>query len=315
MDTPGFGAQMDAMATIKPVVEYHLQQFEQTDHVFAPDVDSTTLRRFLMAPTGAHTHVDVLIFGILHRLKPVDIEYMKRLAPYVAIVPVILKCDTLTHSELFKLKVSVLEEVKRAGVDIYGFGMNLDELIDLARAGVGGAVPFAVSNPLGRDESELGTSAGQADRLNEFKVLKTCLLSTNVDDIRSITAGKFVAWRQGIVAQTRQRQMEMERQVAEERARQQALAQAHAQAQFDQQQQLYQQSLPNTMGHGTHNKSSGNKILNTLFGRKGSSASTLPTSPSGSFLRARRPSEDTNAGSEKGSFDRGSRKGVFGMGK
>jgi septin family protein len=105
IDTPGFGSIVDTLQVIRPVVDYHQQQFARTDRVFTKDVSSSQLLRFLRAPTGPHTHVDVCIYGILHRLTPVDIEFIKRLAPFVNIVPVILKCDTLKPEEVFRLKV------------------------------------------------------------------------------------------------------------------------------------------------------------------------------------------------------------------
>ncbi|KND04429.1 uncharacterized protein SPPG_00158 [Spizellomyces punctatus DAOM BR117] len=306
VDTPGFGAQMDAMATIKPVVEYHLEQFKVTDQIFVRDIEELNLYRFLIAPTGAHTHVDVVLFGILHRLKPVDIEYMKRLVPYVPIVPVIFKCDTLTSTELYRLKMHILQEVKRAGIDIYGFGMSVDELINLARAGVDGAVPFAVSTPITERVDGFGGDAQPittGERLNEFKLLKSRILSTHVDEIRTLTARKFVKWREGVNAYERQRQLEAERE-AEERARARAAtAQAQAQAHFNQQQYLYQQAVPVTSHH--HKPSTGGKILNSLFGRKSSSASTLSVSPPGSLSRMRRSSEETATSERSGFFDRG----------
>ncbi|KAI8906227.1 Septin-domain-containing protein [Powellomyces hirtus] len=327
VDTPGFGAQMDAMATIKPVVEYHLQQFTATDRVFVHDMDARTLHRFLTTPNGAHTHVDILVFGILHRVKPVDIEYMKRLAPYVAICPVILKADTMSQQELFRLKMSVLEEVKRAGIDIYTFGMELDECIDLARAGVPGAVPFAVSNPVTSDRygSSASSDSNSADRINEFKALKTRILQWHVSDIRAITAAKFVQWREVNLENSTRIRMEQDRAAAEERSRAaaRAAAQAMAQAQMDQlqqhhqhqhqqhqqqqreqqyqqqQQQQYQYPQQQYNTQTKHSAPSAPKFLTNLFARKASNASSLnqqqsTASPPGtpSLTRNRRPSEE-----------------------
>ncbi|KAJ3026154.1 hypothetical protein HK097_006512, partial [Rhizophlyctis rosea] len=193
VDTPGFGISMDAMETIRPIVDYHLSQFEKTDDIFARDAPIPTLVNFLNSGTGAHTHVDVCIFGILHRLKPVDIEFMRRLTPYVNIVPVIVKCDTLKPTELFHLKVSVLEGLHKAGIPIYGFGLDFHELIDLARAGVSGAPPFAISNP------DVANSTGPNPTpgiVNEFESLKNNILYHHIDDLRQLTAERFAEWRE-----------------------------------------------------------------------------------------------------------------------
>ncbi|KAI9087991.1 Septin-domain-containing protein [Phlyctochytrium arcticum] len=302
IDTPGFGTHMDAMATIKPVVEYHLQQFQVTDQVFVRNVPHEVLHRFLATPSGGHTHVDILIFGILHRLKPVDIEYMRRLAPYVTIVPVILKCDTLTYSEVFRLKAAILEELKRAKVEIYGFGLNIDDMIALAKTGTEGCVPFAVSNSLtvdvGPAPSYGGIISPLGDRLNEFDLLKTRLFSTHTEVFRAITAQRFVSWRTGLIEYERQRRLEAERE-AEHRAAANAAAQAQAQAAFSQQQQLYAQAVPQYSSPSSVNgskSSTGGKILHNLFSRKGSSASQVSLVGSQSPPRTRGQSqEDTQS--------------------
>lgn len=253
VDTPGFGISMDAMETIRPIVDYHLRQFQQTDDIFARDAPIPTLVNFLNSGTGAHTHVDVCIFGILHRLKPVDIEFMRRLTPYVNIVPVIVKCDTLKPTELFQLKVSVLEGLGKAGIPIYGFGLDFYELIDLARAGVSGAPPFAISNP----DVASGGSAPTPGIVNEFESLKNNILYHHVDDLRQLTAERFAEWRE-------RNRRDMEAVAAKEREMQRLKSEREARAAFDH----------GSVGSGTHigsigsNSSSANKKkgINALFG-------------------------------------------------
>ncbi|KAJ3086071.1 hypothetical protein HK102_013545 [Quaeritorhiza haematococci] len=194
IDTPGYGAVVDALQVIRPVVDYHLSQFQRTDRVFQRDISSGQLIRYLRAGTGAHTHVDVCLYGVLHRLTPVDIEYMRRLSPYVNVVPVILKCDTLTPEEVFRLKVTLLEEMRHAKIPMYGFGMAYDELLELARAQIGGAAPFAFSSP--QAVAAQGGAPRPGGGVSEFEQMRTCLLFHHVDDVRTLTAEKFVSWRQ-----------------------------------------------------------------------------------------------------------------------
>jgi len=49
----------------------------------------------------------VILHVVPHRLKPLDIEFMKQLHELVNIVPVIAKADTLTPSEVQTLKKRV----------------------------------------------------------------------------------------------------------------------------------------------------------------------------------------------------------------
>ncbi|KAJ1564279.1 hypothetical protein HK405_015318, partial [Cladochytrium tenue] len=55
VDTPGFGSQMDAIATIEP----------ETDKVFERLERIPNLIRYLSSGSGAHGHIDVCVYGIL----------------------------------------------------------------------------------------------------------------------------------------------------------------------------------------------------------------------------------------------------------
>lgn len=184
---------MDTLQVIRPVVDYHQQQFARTDRVFSREVPPYHIVKFLRAGVGAHTHVDICIYGVLHRLTPVDLEFMRRLSTMVNIVPVILKCDTLKPEEVFRLKATILEELQKAKISIYTFGMTSEELIDLAQGGYAGAAPFAFSAP--EIMGEIG-GARPGSYAAEFMQFKTALLYNHIDDFRTLTAEKFVNWRQ-----------------------------------------------------------------------------------------------------------------------
>jgi len=48
---------------------------------------------------------------IYHRLKPLDVECLKRLHHKVNIIPLIAKSDTLTKSEITRHKAKVIAEL------------------------------------------------------------------------------------------------------------------------------------------------------------------------------------------------------------
>lgn len=54
-----------------------------------------------------------------YRLKPLDIEFMKKLHNKVNIVPVIAKADCLTKKEIESLKTRILKEIENNGIKIY----------------------------------------------------------------------------------------------------------------------------------------------------------------------------------------------------
>ncbi len=65
----------------------------------------------------------------LHSLRPIDVEFMKRLHHCVNIVPVIGKSDTLTLEEREAFKQRIREDIRYNGINIYptAYGAEDDE--------------------------------------------------------------------------------------------------------------------------------------------------------------------------------------------
>ena len=102
VDTPGFGDAVDNTDCWQPIIDYVEKQFEdflegetRIERVEVPDTRVHACLYFI-APTG-------------HGLKPLDIQFMKRIHEKVNIIPVIGKADACTHREvdLFKSKVNL----------------------------------------------------------------------------------------------------------------------------------------------------------------------------------------------------------------
>jgi septin 7 len=100
VDTPGFGDAVDNTQCWKPIIAYVEKQFEdylegetRVERVELPDKRVHACLYFI-APTG-------------HGLKPLDIQFMKKIHNKVNIIPVIGKADSCTVNEinLFKTKV------------------------------------------------------------------------------------------------------------------------------------------------------------------------------------------------------------------
>ncbi|KAJ3156286.1 hypothetical protein HDU86_004050 [Geranomyces michiganensis] len=251
IDTPGFGHVLDAQDVIRPILSHLLAQFRATDAVFTRQISSQQLLRFLSADTGAHTHIDVVIYCILHRLTPVDIEYMRRLDRFTAVVPVITRSDTMRPDEIVALKQEIAKTIRSAGVDVYTFGLESEELAVTERG-----YPFAVSVPrpdadstgsvtapaattttadttttttattaasAAKDPASMlavdgvatppdsppprspkrpissrraaASTAGAGAFVEEFDALWRSLMITHINDLRRVTAERFVRWR------------------------------------------------------------------------------------------------------------------------
>lgn len=88
---------------------------------------------YFIAPTG-------------HCLKPMDIEFMKRLHTRVNIIPVIAKADGLTDDEIVSFKKRIMEDIAFHGIQIFKPAVNENddqETIQEAQD-VLSRIPFAV---------------------------------------------------------------------------------------------------------------------------------------------------------------------------
>ena len=115
IDVPGYGDAMDTTPWIDKIVSYVTgRQAEHYDNLGYPprQVDAT----------GRDGLVHVCLYFIAaHRLKGVDLEFLKRLQPFVNVVPVIAKADTMTLAERDAFRRLVLHELKATGVKIFQF--------------------------------------------------------------------------------------------------------------------------------------------------------------------------------------------------
>ncbi|KAI8831077.1 Septin-domain-containing protein [Chytriomyces cf. hyalinus JEL632] len=166
VDTPGLGAFMDASSVIQPCLEYITSQFEKTNAFLNPNIEDHGLSKFLnnLGAGGGLGHVDVCLYCVLHRVKPVDIEFMRLLAAHVTLVPIVLKSDTMSLESVFSLKKTFLHHLSRSNIPIYGFGLGEQELTRLAEFHVG-------------------------------ELLWRSLLCNHLADLRRLGVERFLAWR------------------------------------------------------------------------------------------------------------------------
>lgn len=112
VDVPGFGDAIDNSNSFNSILEYIDEQYERYLR------DESGLNRRNIVDNRVHCcFYFISPFG--HGLKPLDIEFMKKLHQKVNIVPVIAKSDVLTKKEINRLKLRILEEIKENGIKIY----------------------------------------------------------------------------------------------------------------------------------------------------------------------------------------------------
>ncbi|KAJ3393583.1 hypothetical protein HDU92_007622 [Lobulomyces angularis] len=112
IDTPGFGDFVNNEESWRPIFENIEGRYdaylEQENRVNRKRIVDTRVHAclYFIAPT-------------VHSLKPLDIEFMKRLAHTVNLIPVIAKSDTLTDEEIKIFKNRILEDIAFYKIPIY----------------------------------------------------------------------------------------------------------------------------------------------------------------------------------------------------
>uniref|UniRef100_A0A0K2U911 Septin-type G domain-containing protein n=1 Tax=Lepeophtheirus salmonis TaxID=72036 RepID=A0A0K2U911_LEPSM len=114
VDTPGFGDAVNNSDCWDSVITYVESQYEaflnaetRVNRVALPDTRVHSCLYFI-APTG-------------HGLKPLDVEFMKRLHDKVNIIPVIAKADTMVPEEIEHFKKQIMHQIQQSKIKIYEF--------------------------------------------------------------------------------------------------------------------------------------------------------------------------------------------------
>ncbi|TTJ38831.1 Septin-9 [Bagarius yarrelli] len=113
IDTPGFGDQINNENCWEPIVTYINEQYEK---YLKEELHVNRKRR--IPDTRVHCCVYFLP-ATGHRLRPIDVEFMKRLGKIVSIVPVIAKADTLTMDERLEFKQRIRQDLQTHGIRVY----------------------------------------------------------------------------------------------------------------------------------------------------------------------------------------------------
>jgi len=136
VDTPGFGDAVDNRSCWQPIIDFINEKYDQYLR------DESGLNRRNIEDHRVHCCL-YFINPIGHGLKPLDIEFMKNLHHLVNIIPVIAKADTLTPTELRKLKLQIMQEIRDNGIQIYTGEIDEEDDSKEIRE-LRDAMPFAV---------------------------------------------------------------------------------------------------------------------------------------------------------------------------
>lgn len=112
VDTPGFGDFVNNEESWKPILDRieagYDTYLEAENGSSRLNIQDSRIHAciFFIDPTG-------------HSLKPIEIEYMRRLHHRVNLIPVIAKADTLTDQEIINFKARVMADIAHHRIQIF----------------------------------------------------------------------------------------------------------------------------------------------------------------------------------------------------
>jgi len=94
---PGYGDSLNVEEdSIKPVIKYLDDMYLETGKIFSESADDDLLRKVIENSNSSKKHIDLCFFFIAaHRIKEIDLKFMKILSQHITVVPLIAKADTV----------------------------------------------------------------------------------------------------------------------------------------------------------------------------------------------------------------------------
>ncbi|KAJ9155098.1 p-loop containing nucleoside triphosphate hydrolase [Pleurostoma richardsiae] len=147
VDTPGYGYGSSSMDTITPVVRYVESHFERVQSNATGEAE---LLNMLGGDGGSQ--VDVVFYIVHKKLKPVDLQYLRMLAPLTNVIPLLAQADTMSPEEVSQRKDRISCELHEAKIRPFTFSTS--------SAGFNGAgsLPYAISSAPGSDHETMDAS-------------------------------------------------------------------------------------------------------------------------------------------------------------
>lgn len=193
VDTPGYGDGLEGADSWQACVKYVDDQFAQYF-----DGESGVNRRTLVDSRVHCCLYFISPYG--HGLRPLDLEFLRRLQYKVNLVPVLAKADCLTKEEAARRKERILRELSQNEIEIYQFpdcDSDEDEEFKEQNEKLKCSIPFALvgaSQVLefeGRKTRGRQYPWGVVDIENpehsDFSFLKRFLIQTHMQDLKDVT--------------------------------------------------------------------------------------------------------------------------------
>lgn len=212
VDTPGFTGGTggtSCMEAVTPIIGYVEFQLERSAGLGVGGMTVLTdgmLMSLLSGRGGAG--VDVVFYLISERITPPDLHTLRRLSQLTNVIPLIARSDTLSPSDLSRLKSDIASDLKTAGIETFSFHASFSSS---SPPGGGGGVTevevegglYAVSSRMGGEgeEGEMEASLLMSPdyvpplHTSDLPLLISAVFSPDgVAQLRHFAARKAVRW-------------------------------------------------------------------------------------------------------------------------
>lgn len=175
VDTIGYGSFSSATNCISPVVSYLESTFDKSLSLINPAIPEALSILTSASSLSECSLVDVCLYTIMNRIKPIDIEYIRKLSLYTPIIPVIAKADQLPLKDILELKISILKELDRHDITPFLFGASSSEAIrqcekrlaEIESSGKEDASDSDIDDSDGLSSSFISTGSSMDSNVNE----------------------------------------------------------------------------------------------------------------------------------------------------
>jgi len=194
VDTPGYGNKTSCLECITPVVNYvesHFKKASTFEGLSEPEIVN-------MLSGNGGSQVDVVLYVISNRVKPVDIEYLRRLSHLTNVIPLIARSEAFSEEQISSIKEHILSELQAANIKPFLFGLNPEAAQHTSYP----SAPFAISTTPSKDHENMDASLLMSPDYvqpligSELPSLVAQMFDRDtISWLRHSAAKKFVQWR------------------------------------------------------------------------------------------------------------------------
>ncbi|KAI1094726.1 hypothetical protein F5B19DRAFT_444517 [Rostrohypoxylon terebratum] len=192
VDTPGYRSGHSAMENIMSCIEYVESHLNKMSSDLLSDSDMLNV-----LGGGGGFQVDAVFYLISQKMRPVDLEYIRRLTPLTNVIPILARTDSISPKQLVSYKEQIANQLREAGLKPFSFAS-----VDQQSAARMPDIPYAVSSATGSDDDIMDASLLMSPDYvqplitSDLRYLVDNVFSPNgLSWLRHTATKKYLEWR------------------------------------------------------------------------------------------------------------------------